>query len=385
MYAPVIGIIIFGIFVLIWAKHYEAQVTLNEYMDGTVQRLRDSRSPLEFFTGGWGMSYPVDSKGWSELLRSEGGLELCASKCKDNPDCKGFGWVRGGKDITPDRNTIQGPPNLWEEKEPDNGVCQLFTWTRGFEDPTFKRPVTLSLTIRDRQQFVPDDNYLTENWNNVFAAYRIPDDIRNDGPEGTGTPDQAYVDEGNNGEPKNGLLWDQDFFVDDIDMCRSMCSARKDTVAFSFRPLYDRGGGGECRLWNQDALTCDRGPPFEDVFVYRKAGIEGRYDLRPTRLCDDLKDTGVHCDPLQPVILKCPPGRKIQIQSVYWGSEADVCGEGSSRECGPSAEAEDIVKGLCDGKESCSVRPSVEMLGDGLCPGFKKYLRIKWACVVPEP
>ena len=42
-----------------------------------------------------------------------------------------------------------------------------------------------------------------------------------------------------------------------------------------------------------------------------------------------------------------------------------------------------VVKNLCEGKGSCSVKASNGVFGDP-CRGVRKYLKIRWDCVPPH-
>jgi len=85
--------------------------------------------------------------------------------------------------------------------------------------------------------------------------------------------------------------------------------------------------------------------------------------------------------------ISCPAGRAIKVVSALFGRlTEDVCPvsqyhHGSVRtDCEDKPQATKIASSMCDGKQSCSVQPTVKLFKDP-CPGTPKYLKIYHKCV----
>lgn len=80
--------------------------------------------------------------------------------------------------------------------------------------------------------------------------------------------------------------------------------------------------------------------------------------------------------------INCAEGETIQIQSAGYGRwNYSTCDNSamSTASCSASG-ALNTVKGLCDGKSSCSVKASNSVFGDP-CYGTYKYLEVQYKCV----
>ncbi|KAJ7376137.1 hypothetical protein OS493_036741 [Desmophyllum pertusum] len=82
------------------------------------------------------------------------------------------------------------------------------------------------------------------------------------------------------------------------------------------------------------------------------------------------------------------PGSNIAVTGVFWGRKSGaICpsDDGDTQlDCFTAPESEGIVKGRCEGKESCELEARHALLqnpGAQHCPGVNKYLTINYTCV----
>ncbi|XP_068750606.1 uncharacterized protein [Montipora capricornis] len=82
------------------------------------------------------------------------------------------------------------------------------------------------------------------------------------------------------------------------------------------------------------------------------------------------------------------PGSNIAITGVFWGRKsASICpsDDGDTQlDCFTAPESEGIVKGRCEGKESCELEARHALLqnpGSQHCPGVNKYLTVNYTCI----
>ena len=82
------------------------------------------------------------------------------------------------------------------------------------------------------------------------------------------------------------------------------------------------------------------------------------------------------------------PGSNIAVTGVFWGRKsAVICpsDDGDTMlDCFTAPESEGIVKGRCEGKESCELEARHALLqntGSQHCPGVNKYLTVNYTCV----
>ena len=122
---------------------------------------------------------------------------------------------------------------------------------------------------------------------------------------------------------------------------------------------------------------------------------------KPTEFCNTLIDTAIPpqiniakritiCTTQKKPLSCAYPGSNIAVTGVFWGrTSADVCpsDDGDTRlDCEAAAETEGIVKGKCEGKESCELEARHALLqnpNSQHCPGVNKYLTVNYTCV-PE-
>ncbi|XP_078362682.1 uncharacterized protein LOC144646858 [Oculina patagonica] len=82
------------------------------------------------------------------------------------------------------------------------------------------------------------------------------------------------------------------------------------------------------------------------------------------------------------------PGSNIAVTGVFWGRKSgSICpsDDGDTQlDCFTAPESEGIVKGKCEGKESCELEARHALLqnpGSQHCPGVNKYLTVNYTCI----
>ena len=124
--------------------------------------------------------------------------------------------------------------------------------------------------------------------------------------------------------------------------------------------------------------------------IYSKFKVEFQYFPFPLKECFyflSAKEITVCTTQKKP--LSCSyPGSNIAVTGVFWGRRsASVCpsDDGDTQlDCFTAPESEGIVKGRCEGKESCELEARHALLqnpGSQHCPGVNKYLTVNYTCV----
>ena len=85
----------------------------------------------------------------------------------------------------------------------------------------------------------------------------------------------------------------------------------------------------------------------------------------------------------QTMKLECPEGQQIKVFRALYGRKLSGVCKGAKHDKTDNCAAttsRDVVKGECEGKQSCEVKASNGVFGDP-CVGTFKYLDVAYKCV----